>query len=68
MADDGSTRVLAPLEDSLEEGEVHVEEESEEDAAELKLATGIKPPSADQVERHRVLPISLQVMVQAMRH
>ena len=33
---------------------MHVEEESEEDAAELKHATNIKYPSADQVERHRV--------------
>ncbi len=54
MVDEGSTRILAPLEDSLEEGEVHVEEESEEDAADLKHATDVKSPSADQVERHRV--------------
>ena len=54
MVDEGSTRIPAPLEDSLEEGEVHVEEESEEDAAEPKHATDIKSPSADQVEQHRV--------------
>ena len=45
---------LAPLEDSLEEGEVHVEEESEEDVPDLKHARDIASPSADQVESHRV--------------
>ena len=43
MPDTGSTRILAPLEDSLEEGEVHAGEESEEDATELKHATDIRP-------------------------
>ena len=45
---------LATLEDSLEEGEVHVEEESEEDPPDLKHATDVSSPTADQVERHRV--------------
>ena len=54
MVYDGFSRILAPLEDPLEEGEVHIEEGSEEDAADLKHATDIQSPSADQVERHRV--------------
>ena len=45
---------LAPLEDALEEGEVSVEEESEEDAPDLKHAKDVGSPSAEQVERHRV--------------
>ena len=45
---------LAPLEDSLEEGEVNVEEESGEDVPDLKHARDVGSPSADQVESHRV--------------
>ena len=50
--DDGA--VLAPLEDSLEEGDVRVEGGSEEDALELQHATNVAPSSAEQVETHRV--------------
>ena len=46
--------MLAPLEDPLEEGEVHVREELEEDTPDLKHATDVSSPTADQVERHRV--------------
>ena len=49
--DDG---VLAPLEDALEEGEVNVEEESAEDVPDLKHASNVASPSAEQVEGHRV--------------
>ena len=54
MVDEGSSRILAPIEDALEEGEVSIEEEPEEDAADLKHATSIASPSADDIERHRV--------------
>ena len=46
--------VLAPLEDALEEGEVNVEEESAEDVPDLKHASNVPSPSAEQVEKHRV--------------
>ena len=49
--DDG---VLAPLEDALEEGEVNVEEESAEDVPDLKHASNVASPGAEQVEKHRV--------------
>ena len=42
-----------PLEDSLEEGVVHVQEESE-DSPDLKHATNVSSLSADQVDKHRV--------------
>ena len=45
---------LAPLEDALEEGEVSVEEESGEDVPDLKHATDVGSPSAEQVEKHKV--------------
>ena len=45
---------MAPVEDKLEEGEVHVEDESEEDSAELKHAKDIGSPRRDAVEQHRV--------------
>ena len=54
MVDQGSSRILAPIEDALEEGEVSIEDESEEDAADLKHATEVASPSAIDVERHRV--------------
>ena len=54
MVDQGSSRILAPIEDALEEGEVGIEDESEEDAADLKHATNVASPSAEDVERHRV--------------
>ena len=54
MVDQGSSRILAPGEDALEEGEVSIEEESEEDAADLKHATNVASPSATGIERHRV--------------
>ena len=46
--------MLAPLEDTLEEGEVHVREELEEDTPDLKHATDVPNPTADQVEKHNV--------------
>ena len=54
MVAEGGDPVLAPLEDALEEGEVDVEDESEEDAPDLKHATNVASPSAEQVEKHRV--------------
>ena len=54
MVDEGSSRILAPIEDALEEGEVSIEDEPEEEAADLKHATNVASPSADDVERHRV--------------
>ena len=55
MAAEVSSRTLAPVETDLEEGEVHVEDESEEeDSAELKHAKDIVSPSRDAVEQHRV--------------
>ena len=52
--------MLAPLEDPLEEGEVHVREELDEDTPDLKHATDVPNPTADQVEKHKVthLPYS----------
>ena len=52
--EDGLLDTLAPLEDALEEGEVRVEEESEEDVPDLKHATDVGSSSAEQVEKHRV--------------
>ena len=54
MVEEESSRIIAPVEDGIEEGEVHVEEESEEDSAELKHAKDIASPSRDAVEQHRV--------------
>ena len=54
MVEEGSSRILAPAEDELEEGEVQVEEESEEDPADLKHAKDIASPSRDAVEQPRV--------------
>ena len=54
MVEEESSRTLAPVEDDLAEGEVCVEEESEEDSAELKHATDVASPSRDTVEQHRV--------------
>ena len=54
MVKEESSRTLAPVEDDIGEGEVHVEEESEEDSAELKHAKDIVSPSRDVVEQHRV--------------
>ena len=54
MVDMDSDCVLAPVEDKLEEGEVHVEEESEEDAPKLRLAPTISSPSKEQIEDHRI--------------
>ena len=51
---DDEWSTLAPLEDALEEGEVSVEEESEEDTPDLKHVKDVGSPSAEQVERHRV--------------
>ena len=47
--------MLAPLEDSIEEGEVHVREELEEDTPDLKHATDVPTQIADQVERHEII-------------
>ena len=54
MVEDESSRTLAPVESGLEEGEVCVEEESEEDSADLKHAANVASPSPDIVEQHRV--------------
>ena len=44
MGEEESSRSLAPVDDDIEEGEVHVEEESEEDSAELTHAKDIVSP------------------------
>ena len=49
MVDMDSDLVLAPIEDTLEEGEVHVEEESEEDAPSLRLAPNVVSPSKERL-------------------
>ena len=54
MVDMDSDLVLAPIEDTLEEGEVHVEEESEEDAPRLRLAPNVVSPSKEKIEDHRI--------------
>ena len=54
MVDMDSDLVLAPIEDTLEEGEVHVEEESEEDAPKLRLAPNVVSPSREKIEDHRI--------------
>ena len=54
MVDVDSDLVLAPIEDGLEEGEIDVEDESEEDAPELKRATNVISPNREQIEKHRV--------------
>ena len=54
MASVGNPRLLAPVEDALAEGEVHIKEESGEDVADFKHASSPQQPSADDVERHRV--------------
>ena len=54
VGDDDDDDVLAPLEDALEEGEVNVEEESAEDVPDLKHASNVPSPSAEQVEKYRV--------------
>ena len=54
MVDMDSDLVLAPIEDTLEEGEVHVEEESEEDAPRLRLAPNVVSPSREKIEDHRI--------------
>ena len=53
MVDEWSSRILAPIEDALEEGEVSIEE-SEEDAADLRHATNVASPSAADIEKHRM--------------
>lgn len=53
MVDTDSGIVLVPVEDGLGEGEVHVEEESEEDVPKLKLAPNVVSPSQEQIEEHR---------------
>ena len=54
MVEEESSRTIARVESGLEESEVCVEEESEEDSADLKHATDVAPPSPDIVEQHRV--------------
>ena len=54
MVNQGTSRTLAPLGDAVEEGEVHIEEESEEDPPDLKHATDVASPSPEVVEKHRV--------------
>ena len=54
MVEDESSRTLAPVETDIEEGEVRVEEESEEESDELKHAKDIASPSRDIVEQHGV--------------
>ncbi len=54
MVEEESSRTLAPVEDELEEGDVHVETESEEEADELKHAKDIARSSHGTVEQHRV--------------
>ncbi len=46
MVEEESSRTRAPVEDEFEEGEIHVEDESGEDPAELKHAKDIAPPTA----------------------
>ena len=52
--EEGNGIVLAPVEDGLTEGEIVVEDESEEEAPDLKHATDIASPSKEQIEKHRV--------------
>ena len=54
VEEEGNELVLAPVEDGLEEGEIVVEDESEEEAPDLKHATDIASPSKEQIEKHRV--------------
>ena len=68
MVDMDSDLVLAPIEDTLEEGEVHVEEESEEDAPRLRLAPNVVSPQQGEDRRPQDMSLSIQIMVQAMRH
>ena len=53
MVYEGATRLLAPLEASLAEGEVHGGEEDEE-TVDLPHAKAPVLPSAEEVEKHRV--------------
>ena len=41
MVDADSDLTLAPIEDALEEGKVHIEEESGEDAPDLRYAKNV---------------------------
>ena len=54
MVEEESSRTIGPVESGLEEGEVCVEEESEEDSTDPKHATDVASPSPDIVEQHRV--------------
>ena len=54
VADEDSGFSLSPIEDGPEEGEIVAEEESEEDAPDLKHATDIPSPTKEQMEKHRV--------------
>ena len=54
MVDADGDLVLAPIEDGLAEGEVHVEQESEEDAPKLRQAPNVVSPSKEQIEEHRI--------------
>ena len=53
MVYEGATRLLAPLEASLAEGEVHGGEEDEE-TVDLPHAKAPVLPIAEEVEKHRV--------------
>ena len=47
-------RLLAPLEDSLAEGEVQIDDAQDEDVAPARHSASPYQPSAEEVERHRV--------------
>ena len=46
--------MLAPLEDTLAEGEVIIDEEDPEDTAPMRTMTSPKQPTEDEVEQHRI--------------
>ena len=48
MVDEEVSWMLAPAEDDLEEGEVRIEDESEEESTEWKHATGTSPQTRDR--------------------
>ena len=50
----GRGRMIAPLEDSLAEGEVQIDDAQDEDVAPARHAASPSQPSQEEVERHRV--------------
>ena len=50
----GRGRMIAPLEDSLAEGEVQIDDAQDEDVAPARHVASPSQPSQEEVERHRV--------------